>query len=168
MSSVPPNTAIFHQHKNQMCWTIRRVWAVWTEMNIIWHHFFRRTEKWYKKVGFWLLEVSINNSYMSYVLVQKRRQMTNVSQANNGWITGTGQSNNLTRNGKHKRGRAFAGLPKERLDGRQHYIRRKKKGDRAGRCVVCPRKWLRKETTCMVHHSCIPSSVLRPPISKNY
>jgi hypothetical protein len=42
------------------------------DRNIASYQFTRRTKKWHRKMLFWLLEVSIVNSYLVYILVQEQ------------------------------------------------------------------------------------------------
>jgi hypothetical protein len=42
----------------------------------------RRTNKWHRKIFFWLLEVSIVNSYLLYILVQEDCSKKPITQKN--------------------------------------------------------------------------------------
>jgi hypothetical protein len=110
------------------------------------YQFTRRTRKWYCKVFFWLLEVSVINSYLLYVAVQnshhnkplkhKQFRQSPLQSLVKDKVTLSGQIE------KQTPGRPIQGPPDERLTGR-HFMRRKEKGK--GRCVVCQNKRKRKE-----------------------
>lgn len=110
------------------------------------YQFLRRTFKWYRKVFFWLLEVSILNSYLLY--------KGTVEKYDKNPITHKSFRKSLVRSlvkekiasrgiGRKRRGRPHQGPSEERLSKKQHFMGKK---PRALRCVVCSKKKLRKET----------------------
>lgn len=110
------------------------------------YQFMRRTRKWYRKVFFWLLEVSVVNSYLLYVTLlnsQHKKPLTH-KQFRQRLVLPLVQDRMTSRNLDIKRpGRPIQGPPDERLTGR-HFMKRREKGK--GRCVVCLKNGERKET----------------------
>lgn len=129
------------------------------------YQFMRRTRKWTRKLFFWLLEVSIVNSYLLYVMVQQKEDKKPVTHKKfrkclvlsliEERLATTGRKE------KGKRGRPSSGPPEQRLDGKPHFIGKRDKG--SGRCFVCHQMGKRKETMYFCK-TCDKQTYLHPDI----
>lgn len=118
------------------------------------YQFMRRSKKWYRKIFFWLLEVSIVNSYLLHSAVQRkadRKQFTHKKfrkQLIEKLVEPKIMKENLSQS--H---RTDPTLPKG-----MHFMERAKKGKR---CVSCYKKGLRRETIYFCS-SCANKPFLHP------
>jgi hypothetical protein len=92
---------------------------------------FMRTKKWYRKIFFWLLEVSIVNSYLLYVLVQQQysKKPVTLKKVRHSLVESLVREKMPTSGGmqKAKQGRPSGGP----LDSEPHFTEKKKKGSAA-------------------------------------
>jgi hypothetical protein len=99
---------------------------------------FMKTKKRYRKMFFWLLEVSIVNSYLLYALVQEQYSKRPITHKKFREILVESlvheKMSTSRRMQKAKQGRPSSGPPEERLNGEPRFIERKEKG--SGACVV--------------------------------
>lgn len=108
------------------------------------YQFLRKSKKWYRKMFFWLLEVSIINSYVLYKNVQTTHGKKPLSHAEfRQSLIKDLVAEKSAEPAPRKRGRQPTGPPEERLDDKKHFMGRKQK---AVRCVVCAKKGMRRET----------------------
>lgn len=108
------------------------------------YQFMRKTKKWYRKMFFWLLEVSIINSYLLYKDTQtkyNKKPMTH-KQFRCSLVVDLVAEKVAARDSSKRRGRQPQRPVQQRLHGR-HFMGKKPKGDK---CVVCKKNGLRKET----------------------
>lgn len=110
------------------------------------YQFMRRTKKWYRKVFFWLLEVSVVNSYIIYSEVQKKGGLKPMSHVDfrRSLVLDLVSERIAQKPNKRRPGRPAQRPEEERLTGRHFLKQREKKWNR---CVVCKKKGLRRETT---------------------
>lgn len=110
------------------------------------YQFMRRTKKWYRKLFFWLLEVSTINSYILYKSLQednnrppmshKQFRLRLVEDLVRDYVQ---QTRNFAR---RRPGRPQTDI--QRLNGKLHVMGKAPKG--SFRCHVCTKKKVRKET----------------------
>lgn len=125
------------------------------------YQFMRRTRKWYRKMFFWLFEVSIVNSYILYKTVQIQHHKKPMSHLDfrKSLVSALVEDRVASRPSRCKRGRPSQGPPDQRLLGK-HYVARKPNGGRS-RCVVCLKNGMRKETI-YVCKTCVAKPGLHP------
>lgn len=110
------------------------------------YQFMRRTKKWYRKMFFWLLEVSTVNAYILYKSVQEKFEMRPMKHKEfrekliEELVTEKVNQNLI---GRKRPGRPPIEPKSKRLDGKLHLMG---KAARGNRCVVCYKKKIRKET----------------------
>lgn len=100
--------------------------------------FTRKTVKWWRKLFFWLLEVSIVNSYHLFSMDRKERNLNSISHLK--------FRRNLidqlvanVRNTSRKRGRPSKTDTEERLNGKPHFIMKRQDSSHKD-CAVCSRR----------------------------
>ena len=112
------------------------------------YQFMRKTVKWYRKMFFWLLEVSIVNSHILYNMVQTENGKKTMQHMKSRMclVEALVYERMLSRRKMCSpgRGRPSIGSPEQRLSGLFHSMNRKQ-GSK-GRCVVCLARGVRKET----------------------
>jgi hypothetical protein len=108
----------------------------------------RRTKKWYRKMFFQLLEVSVVNSYLLYVLFQEQYSRTplTLKKFKQCPVESVVHEEMSTSRGlqEDKQSRPSSSPHDERLNGKPHFMDRKEKGSLP--CVICKVNKLRKET----------------------
>lgn len=109
------------------------------------YKFLRKARKSYRKMFFWLLEVSIINSYLLYKNVQeaKGKIPTTHFEFRYSLVNSLVKEKVAQPQPNKKMGRQPQGPPEQRLDGKQHFLGRRPRGTR---CVVCYKHGIRRES----------------------
>lgn len=135
-----------------------------TDHYIASYQFLRRTTKWYRKMFFWLLEISIVNSYLLYTMVQKGANKNPIAHKiyRKRLVESLVEERMAFRKqGRPSEGAVFRGPQNERLNGIPHFMDRRDQGSGAFPCVVCRAKNQRK---CTIYYcdTCTTKPYLHP------